>query len=135
MTAADALIKELTELQTFLHDQRKYSTPERFDELLRQHALVTVGKLRSTQLAASSGQNVMTIINSGPWSQQQMAGLAEAVNEAVLGKSPKRLQLQNVISFGGYFSKKDLEVLKSEASLAIKLECTLPSNQLFPVNE
>ena len=128
MTAADALTKELTELQTFLHDQRKYSTPERFDELLRQHALVMVGKLRSTQLAASSGQDVMVILNNGPWSQQQMAGLAEAVNESVLGKSPKRVQLQNVISFGGYFSKKDLEVLKSESSLAIKIECTLPSH-------
>ena len=125
MTAADALTKELTELQTFLHDQRKYSTPERFDELLRQHALVMVGKLRSTQLAASSGQDVMVILNNGPWSQQQMAGLAEAVNESVLGKSPKRVQLQNVIS---YFSKKDLEVLKSESSLAIKIECTLPSH-------
>ena len=44
MTAADALAKELTELQSFLHDQRKYSSGPRFEEMLQQHALVMVGK-------------------------------------------------------------------------------------------
>ena len=55
-------------------------------------------------------------MNNGPWSQQQVQGLAEAVNESVLGTSPKRIQLQNVISFRGYFSKKDLEVLQVGSS-------------------
>ena len=135
MTAADALAKELTELQSFLHDQRKYSSGPRFEEMLQQHALVMVGKIRVTQLSPQNGQQFMAIVNNGPWSQQQVQGLAEAVNESVLGTSPKRIQLQNVISFRGYFSKKDLETLKSEAALAIKIECTLPLHHFFLVND
>ena len=131
MTAADALAKELTELQSFLHDQRKYSSGPRFEEMLQQHALVMVGKLRATPLSPHTAQQFMQKISEGPWSQQQVAGLAEAVNEAVLGTSPKRIQLQNVISFRGYFSKKDLETLRSEAALAIKIECTLPLHHFF----
>ena len=135
MTAADALAKELTELQSFLHDQRKYSSGPRFEEMLQQHALVMVGKLRATPLSPHTAQQFMSKISEGPWSQQQVQGLAEAVNESVLGTSPKRIQLQNVISFRGYFSKKDLEVLKSEAALAIKIECTLPLHHLFLFND
>ena len=54
------------------------------------------------------------------WSRQQVQGLAEAVNESVLGcfgdvtqKNPAAEHHQLLF---WYFSKKDLEVLKSEVS-------------------
>ena len=90
MTAADALAKELTELQSFLHDQRKYSSGPRFEEMLQQHALVMVGKLRATPLSAHNGQQFMQKISEGPWSQHRPKGSSCRTSSASVGTSARR---------------------------------------------
>lgn len=126
----NSFLEEVKTLQTFLEQQKRILTPQTFEKVADDHMKNLVSKVtslgRSSQLKADDVSTFVGIVGMGPWNEEEKRRLSVAASDALLqAQSPgKRRALQNCKTFAGYFTQSDVNLLKGDHSMVMKLDCS-----------
>ena len=130
----EMLLKEIASIQSFIGSQRVVLSADQLKTVSQQHAeslCLKVKSLKSSQVTPDDLSKLVSLVQNGPWTQEQMNLLAVSASDALLKtSSPSSKDVrptQSVESFFGYFTKKDHDLLASDAALVLKIDCALAS--------
>ena len=81
---------------------------------------------RSSQLKADDVSTFVGIVGMGPWNEDEKRRLSVVASDALLqAQSPgKRRALQNCRTLAGYFTQAEVNLLKGNHSMPMKLDCS-----------
>lgn len=122
-----AFVKEVEGLHTFIESQKKIIDKKTLEEVMHAHVQQIIGRSNLT-CNADNASDFVTLISTGPWSDDQKKTLGTWVHGILMGsasqqKSPKR-EPQMVDTFANYFSQNDLKILSDkENGIHAKLDC------------
>ena len=125
-------LDEVKTLQTFLEQQRRLLNSASYEKVAGDHMRNLVAKVKALgkqcQLKADDVSDFVAAVATGPWNEEEKRELSVAASDALLNaQSPnKRRPLQNCKTFSGYFTQADVNVLKGDNSIPMKLDCPSP---------
>ena len=142
LRAMASLREQVVHIQTFVETAGTVSGAAAVQEAQCESL---VAMLRSAKdLTRETANDLVLLVGQGPWTSAQKSTLVTALSEASMRSpedSQKRWPSQQVRSFGRFFSKRDREVLASDASQVGKLDqlaercyrigCVLPSESSY----
>lgn len=119
----DALCAEIAAVHKFLTEASK-CMGSMSDKVRAGQFKSLQDKIQSMSLTAEDGTRVIALIAGGPWCKSDMEALTNVVSTSltstVAGNKNKRSS-QKVVVFSPYLRREDLDLLRSPASLVVKI--------------
>lgn len=120
----DALCAEITAVHKFLTEASK-CMGSMSDKVRAGQFKSLQDKIQSMSLTAEDGTRIIALIAGGPWCKSDMEALTNVVSTSltstVAGNKANKRSSQKVVVFSPYLRHEDLDLLRSPASLVIKI--------------
>ena len=121
------LLNEVRGLHDFVEAQKAIMERPNLERLMQSHVDQLCG--RSATCSAEEAKEFTGLVSKGPWTEAQKQRLGEWCSNVLLQSSPSTNKKGNrrlgqvAKSFAQYFSGKDVGILGSDATLALKVDC------------
>jgi hypothetical protein len=122
------LLGEVQGLHDFVEAQKTIMDKPNLEKLMQAH-VDQISARSSVSCSAEDAKLFTSLVSKGPWTEAQKQRLAEWCSKMLLESSPtarkgnSRRPGQVATSFAQYFSGKDVDILGSDATLALKVDC------------
>ena len=119
------LLGEVQGLHDFVEAQKTIMDKPNLEKLMQAH-VDQISARSSVSCSAEDAKLFTSLVSKGPWTEAQKQRLAEWCSKMLLESSPtarkgnSRRPGQVATSFAQYFSGKDVDILGSDATLALK---------------
>ena len=122
------LLTDVQGLHDFVEAQKAIIDKQNLEKLMQSHVDQISGR-SSVSCSAEDAKLFTSLVSKGPWTDAQKQRLGEWCSNMLLQSSPSTNKKGNrrlgqvAKSFAQYFSGKDVEILGSDATLALKVDC------------